>query len=114
MCVCVCVCDNGGDSMSVAVGESRFLLLCPPTPLSPRADEPGRSRHQGASVDKSFRSGRGCLAWGRASSCPAKKKSVPCYRASKSKSVDCVLEDHEVVKARIPISQMGGRGVGTL
>lgn len=66
-----------------------FLLHGPPTPLPSRADEPGGPRHLGASAEKSFRSGAECLAWvrARATSCPAKEKSVVCYRASKSKSM---------------------------
>ena len=65
-----------------------FLLHGPPTPLPSRADEPGGPRHLGASVDKSFRSGPECLAWVRArASCPAKEKSVVCYRASKSNPI---------------------------
>ena len=76
----------------------------------PRADEPGGPRHPGASVGKSFSSGPGCLAWVRArgTSCPAKEKSVVCYRASKSKSVRSLRPG----PTPSPISQMEGQRRG--
>lgn len=61
-------------------------------------------------MDKSFRSGRRCLVWvrARATSCPAKEKSVVCYRASKSKSMRSLRPG----PAPSPMSQMEGQRSG--